>query len=58
MPLPMLCRVISTAILLGKGHETYVEIEGVKHHFSEHEVVREIAEDIRAGRRKMEHMTL
>ena len=50
MPLPMLC--------LGKGHETYVEIEGVKHHFSEHEVVREIAEDIRAGRRKMEHMTL
>ena len=45
-------------ILLGKGHETYVEIEGVKHHFSEHEVVREIAEDIRAGRRKMEHMTL
>ena len=45
-------------ILLGKGHETYVEIEGVKHHFSEHEVVREIAEDIRAGRRKMEHITL
>ena len=39
-------------ILLGKGHETYVEIEGVKHHFSEHEVVREIAEDIRAGQEK------
>ncbi len=45
-------------ILLGKGHETYVEIEGVKHHFSEHEVVHEIAEDIRSGRRKMEYMTL
>lgn len=45
-------------VLLGKGHETYIEIAGVRHHFSEREVVREIVEDIHAGRRKMEHMTL
>jgi UDP-N-acetylmuramoyl-L-alanyl-D-glutamate--2,6-diaminopimelate ligase len=27
--------------LLGKGHETYQEIEGVRYHFSEEEVVNE-----------------
>ena len=40
-------------IMLGKGHETYIEIEGVKHHFSEHEVIWEIVDDIYAGRRRM-----
>jgi len=29
-------------ILAGKGHETYQEIEHVKHHFDEREVVREL----------------
>ena len=27
--------------LIGKGHEDYQEIRGVKHHFSEEEVVRD-----------------
>ncbi len=31
-------------IMLGKGHEDYIEIEGKKHHFSEHEVIHKIAE--------------
>ena len=44
-------------ILLGKGHETYIEIEGVRHHFSEHEVIWEIVDDIYAGRRRMEKGT-
>ena len=29
-------------ILAGKGHETYQEINHVKHHFDEREVVKEI----------------
>ena len=44
-------------IMLGKGHETYIEIEGVKHHFSEHEVIWEIVDEIYAGKRKMEKGT-
>ena len=40
-------------VLLGKGHEDYVEIEGVKYHFSEHEVIAEIVEEIKAGKRQM-----
>lgn len=44
-------------VMLGKGHETYIEIEGVRHHFSEHEVIWEIVDDIYAGRRKMEKGT-
>lgn len=29
-------------LIAGKGHETYQEINGVKHHFDDHEVVKEI----------------
>ncbi|MBO4660184.1 MAG: UDP-N-acetylmuramoyl-L-alanyl-D-glutamate--2,6-diaminopimelate ligase, partial [Prevotella sp.] len=29
-------------LIAGKGHEDYQEIEGVKHHFDDHEVVREV----------------
>ena len=29
-------------VIAGKGHETYQEIEGVKHHFDDKEVVQEI----------------
>ena len=29
-------------LVAGKGHETYQEINGVKHHFDDHEVIREI----------------
>jgi UDP-N-acetylmuramoyl-L-alanyl-D-glutamate--2,6-diaminopimelate ligase len=28
-------------LIAGKGHEDYQEIRGVKHHFDDHEVVRE-----------------
>jgi len=33
-------------ILLGKGHETYQEIKGVKYHFDEREAVAEIKEEL------------
>lgn len=42
-------------ILLGKGHEEYLEIRGIKYHFSEHEAVREIVDEIKSGRRRMEN---
>ena len=29
-------------LIAGKGHENYQEIKGVKHHFDDHEVVREV----------------
>ena len=29
-------------LIAGKGHEDYQEIQGVKHHFDDHEVVREV----------------
>lgn len=29
-------------LVAGKGHETYQEVNGVKHHFDDHEVLREI----------------
>ena len=32
-------------LIAGKGHEDYQEIEGVKHHFDDHEVVREIIQN-------------
>ena len=28
-------------LVAGKGHEDYQEIKGVKHHFDDHEVIRE-----------------
>ena len=34
-------------VLAGKGHETYQEINGVKHHLDEREVVREYLEETR-----------
>lgn len=45
-------------IMLGKGHEDYVEIEGVKYHFSEHEAIQEIVEDIKIGKLKMKNTEL
>jgi len=30
-----------TLLVAGKGHETYQDIKGVKHHFSDKEVLRE-----------------
>lgn len=33
-------------LLLGKGHEDYQEIKGVKHHFDEREVVAEILQEM------------
>lgn len=29
-------------LVAGKGHETYQEINGVKHHFDDHEVIKDI----------------
>ena len=39
------CRVAQTGdivLVAGKGHENYQEIEGVKHHYDDHEVIRTI----------------
>lgn len=38
-------------VLLGKGHEDYQEIRGVKYHFDEREAVAEILDEIKEGRR-------
>ena len=35
----LLARKGDIILIAGKGHETYQEIRGVKHHFSDHEVV-------------------
>lgn len=34
-------------IIAGKGHEDYQEIEGVKHHFSDREIVEKYAEELK-----------
>ena len=34
-------------VLAGKGHETYQEIMGVKHHMDEREIVAQILEEKR-----------
>ena len=31
-----------SVLIAGKGHETYQEINGVKHHFDDKEVIREL----------------
>lgn len=38
-------------VLLGKGHEDYQEIKGVKYHFDEREAVAEILDEIKSGKR-------
>lgn len=40
-------------VLLGKGHEDYQEIKGVKYHFDEREAVAEILDEIKEGKRQM-----
>lgn len=34
-------------LLVGKGHEDYQDIKGVKYHFSEHEVIEEIKKNLK-----------
>ena len=41
-------------VLLGKGHEDYREIKGVKYHFDEREAVAEILDEIKSGERTVE----
>ena len=38
-------------VLLGKGHEDYQEIKGVKYHFDEREAVAENLDEMKAGKR-------
>lgn len=38
----MLAQKGDVILIAGKGHEDYQEIKGVKHHFDDHEVVRDI----------------
>ena len=37
----MLAEAGDVILIAGKGHETYQEVEGVKHHFDDREQVRE-----------------
>ena len=37
----MLAESGDVILIAGKGHETYQEVEGVKHHFDDREQVRE-----------------
>ncbi|MBQ7419182.1 MAG: UDP-N-acetylmuramoyl-L-alanyl-D-glutamate--2,6-diaminopimelate ligase [Prevotella sp.] len=41
----MMARKGDVILIAGKGHEDYQEIKGVKHHFDDREVVREIFEN-------------
>ena len=38
-------------VLLGKGHENYQEIKGVKYHYDEREAVAEVLDELREGTR-------
>lgn len=38
----MMAKKGDVILIAGKGHENYQEINGVKHHFDDHEVIREI----------------
>lgn len=38
----LLAQAGDVILVAGKGHEDYQEIKGVKHHFDDHEVVREV----------------
>jgi UDP-N-acetylmuramoyl-L-alanyl-D-glutamate--2,6-diaminopimelate ligase len=38
----MLAQKGDVILVAGKGHENYQEIKGVKHHFDDHEVLKEI----------------
>ena len=40
----MLAKPGDIILIAGKGHETYQEIEGVKYHFDDKEVINEIFE--------------
>jgi UDP-N-acetylmuramoyl-L-alanyl-D-glutamate--2,6-diaminopimelate ligase len=33
-------------LIAGKGHETYQEVNGVKHHFDDMEIVKELLEQL------------
>ena len=37
----MMAQKCDVVLIAGKGHETYQDVKGVKHHFDDHEVVRE-----------------
>ena len=38
----MLASTGDVILIAGKGHENYQEIKGVKHHFDDKEVIKEI----------------
>ena len=38
----MLAKAGDVVLIAGKGHENYQEVKGVKHHFDDCEVVKEI----------------
>jgi UDP-N-acetylmuramoyl-L-alanyl-D-glutamate--2,6-diaminopimelate ligase len=44
----MLARPGDIVLVAGKGHETYQEIMGVKHHFDDREVIRSVFSEIKS----------
>ena len=45
-------------ITFGKGHEKYIEIEGVRYYYSEHETIHQIENEIKSGKRHMEYIAM
>ena len=38
----MMARPGDVVLVAGEGHEDYQEVKGVKHHFADHEVIKEV----------------
>ena len=38
----MMALPLDVLLVAGKGHEDYQEVKGVKHHFDDHEVIKEV----------------
>jgi UDP-N-acetylmuramoyl-L-alanyl-D-glutamate--2,6-diaminopimelate ligase len=41
----MLAQTGDVVLVAGKGHETYQEVNGVKHHFDDREVIKQIFDE-------------
>jgi UDP-N-acetylmuramoyl-L-alanyl-D-glutamate--2,6-diaminopimelate ligase len=44
-----MCKKNDIVVLCGRGHETMQEIKGVKHHFDERDVLKEVIAELKAN---------
>ncbi|MDK2978380.1 MAG: UDP-N-acetylmuramoyl-L-alanyl-D-glutamate--2,6-diaminopimelate ligase, partial [Bacteroidales bacterium] len=42
----LLAKKYDIILVAGKGHETYQEVNGVKHHFDDREIIKQIFNEI------------